>query len=86
MTHFGLHWTHAFASSFSSIVTQVYIELVEMREMGAARSLLRQTSPFEHMAKDQPIRCKHLEDLLTKPYFEAHDVCLKENLYDNPNH
>jgi hypothetical protein len=42
--------------------------------MGAARSLLRQTSPFEHMLKEEPVRYKHLEELLSKPYYDAADV------------
>ena len=62
---------HQFVLTF---ILQVYIELVELREMGAARSMLRQTSPLEHMLKEEPGRYKHLEDLLSKPYFDVQDV------------
>lgn len=57
----------------------MYIELIELRELGAARSMLRQTSPMEHMLKEEPHRYKHLEDMLSKPYFEAQEVRRREN-------
>jgi hypothetical protein len=51
--------------------------LVELHELGAARSMLRQTAVFDHMRGDEQQRYKHLEDLLTKPYFDPTDVCMQ---------
>jgi WD40 repeat-containing protein SMU1 len=51
------------------------IELVELKEIGAARSLLRQTDPM-HLLKDLfPDRYLSLERLVSINHFDAKEVC-----------
>ena len=53
---------------------QIFIELLEMRELGAAKSLLRQTECMTKMKREHPDKYMNLETLLTRPYFDSKEV------------
>ncbi|KAF9966500.1 Serine/threonine-protein kinase smu1 [Mortierella alpina] len=53
---------------------QIVIELVELREIGTARTLLRQTTPTQLLRDQFPDRYLHLEHVLSRSHFDAKEA------------